>query len=107
MLTPYPHTMRAVRMFSFCSRQKTRKFQRVLLPLHPIWPSVAAFPSLCYLDVTRCNSGISAMSEQVLLSKQIEVLVGSTTLHGSESLCKLLRYLGKQAVEHPHERVKE
>jgi hypothetical protein len=47
------------------------------------------------------------MSQQDLLSKQIEVLVGSTTLHGSESLCKLLRYLGRQAVEHPNERVKE
>ena len=47
------------------------------------------------------------MSEQYLLSKQIEVLVGSTTLHGSESLCKLLRYLGRQAVEHPNGRVKE
>ncbi len=47
------------------------------------------------------------MSEQDLLSNQIEVLVGSTTLHGSESLCKLLRYLGKQAVEHPNDRVKE
>jgi hypothetical protein len=47
------------------------------------------------------------MSEQYLLSKQIEVLVSSTTLHGSESLCKLLRYLGRQAVEHPNERVKE
>ncbi len=47
------------------------------------------------------------MSEQHQLSNQIEVLVSSNTLHGSESLCKLLRYLGRQAVEHPNERVKE
>lgn len=47
------------------------------------------------------------MSDRDLLSKQIEILVSSTTLHGSESLCKLLRYLGRQAVEHPNERVKE
>lgn len=47
------------------------------------------------------------MSEQDQLSTQIEVLVRSNTLHGSESLCKLLRYLGRHAVEHPNERVKE
>lgn len=47
------------------------------------------------------------MSEQSSLPAQIEVLVSSNTLHGSESLCKLLRYLGKKAVEQPNERVKE
>lgn len=34
-------------------------------------------------------------------------MVASHALHGSESLCKLLRYLGKQAVEHPGVAVKE
>jgi len=38
---------------------------------------------------------------------EIERLVNSHTLHGSESLCKLLRYLAKQAVEHPGVPVKE
>lgn len=38
---------------------------------------------------------------------EIERLVASHTLHGSESLCKLLRYLGKQALEHPGVAVKE
>lgn len=47
------------------------------------------------------------MSDQDQLSTQIEILVRSNTLHGSESLCKLLRYLGRHAVEHPNERVKE
>lgn len=47
------------------------------------------------------------MSEQDQFAKQIEVLISSTTLHGSESLCKLLRYLGKHALEDPAGRVKE
>src|SRR6266436_6323885 len=38
---------------------------------------------------------------------EIEKLVASHALHGSESLCKLLRYLGKQALEHPGVPVKE
>lgn len=47
------------------------------------------------------------MSEHDQFAKQIEVLVSSTTLHGSESLCKLLRYLGQHALEDPAGRVKE
>jgi hypothetical protein len=38
---------------------------------------------------------------------QIERLVSSAVLHNAESLCKLLRYLSKQAVDHPGEPVKE
>lgn len=38
---------------------------------------------------------------------QIERLTHSSVLHSSESLCKLLRYLAKQAVDHPGEPVKE
>jgi len=37
----------------------------------------------------------------------IERLVASHALHGSESLCRLLKYLGRQAVEHPGVQVKE
>src|SRR6266481_3736328 len=32
---------------------------------------------------------------------QIDKLLGSHTLHGSESLCKLLRYLANHSLEHP------
>ena len=39
--------------------------------------------------------------------RQIDRLVTSQTLHGSESLCKLLRYLATHAVEHPGVPVKE
>ena len=38
---------------------------------------------------------------------QIERLTASRTLHGSESLCKLLRYLARQALDHPGVAVKE
>jgi hypothetical protein len=37
----------------------------------------------------------------------IERLVASHSLHGSESLCKLLKYLAKQTLEHPGLQVKE
>ena len=38
---------------------------------------------------------------------QIEKLIGSLTLHGSESLCKLLRYLAERAMDQPGIPVKE
>ena len=40
-------------------------------------------------------------------SQEIEKLVNSATLHGSESLCKLLRYLAQHALEHPGTPLKE
>jgi hypothetical protein len=39
--------------------------------------------------------------------RQIDRLVSSNVLQGSESLCKLLRYLAEQALEHPGAGVKE
>jgi hypothetical protein len=47
------------------------------------------------------------LTDRTQLQAEIEKLVASHTLHGSESLCKLLRYLGKQAVDHPGVPVKE
>jgi hypothetical protein len=38
---------------------------------------------------------------------EIERLLNSRTLHGSESLCKLLRYLADQALKHPGSALKE
>jgi hypothetical protein len=38
---------------------------------------------------------------------QVERLISSQTLHGSESLCKLLRYLAKHALDHPGTPLKE
>src|ERR1700747_469999 len=56
----------------------------------------------CYIKVT----GVS-LTERTQFQAEIEKLVASHALHGSESLCKLLRYLGKQALEHPGTAVKE
>jgi hypothetical protein len=47
------------------------------------------------------------LTERAQFQAEIEKLVASHALHGSESLCKLLRYLGKQALEHPGTAVKE
>jgi hypothetical protein len=47
------------------------------------------------------------LTDRSELQSEIDRLVASHTLHGSESLCKLLRYLGRYAVEHPGVPVKE
>ena len=58
----------------------------------------------CYIDVT----GVRVVDRsQCQLDAAIERLVASHSLHGSESLCKLLRYLARQAIEHPGAQVKE
>jgi hypothetical protein len=56
----------------------------------------------CYINVT----GV-AVTDRAQFQAEIEKLIASHALHGSESLCKLLRYLGKQALEHPGTAVKE
>jgi hypothetical protein len=47
------------------------------------------------------------MTERTQSLGQIEKLASSQTLHGSESLCKLLRYLAKHALDHPGTPLKE
>lgn len=47
------------------------------------------------------------MTEKAQNLAQIEKLVASHTLHGSESLCKLLRYLASHSLEHPSSSPKE
>jgi len=47
------------------------------------------------------------LTDRAQFQAEIEKLVASHALHGSESLCKLLRYLGKQALDHPGTQVKE
>jgi hypothetical protein len=46
-------------------------------------------------------------SAEELYWQQIDKLVGSNVLHGSESLCKLLRYLAQHALHEPGTRLKE
>ncbi len=45
--------------------------------------------------------------ERPEISTEINKLISSETLHGSESLCKLLRYLTQHALEHPGVPLKE
>jgi hypothetical protein len=47
------------------------------------------------------------VADRVHYRGQIEKLLSSHALHGSESLCKLLRYLADQALEHPGASPKE
>jgi hypothetical protein len=47
------------------------------------------------------------VSQRDQLLGQIDRLAGSHALHSSESLCKLLRYLARQALEHPADPLKE
>ncbi len=49
----------------------------------------------------------SHVTDAELCLVQVERLVSSHTLHGSESLCKLLRYLADHAVKHPGVPLKE
>jgi len=56
----------------------------------------------CYIDVTG-----TLVQENSQLQAAVERLVASHALHGSESLCKLLRYLAKRAQDQPGVQVKE
>ena len=47
------------------------------------------------------------VTEKALHLEQIEKLLASHSLHGSESLCKLLRYLSNHSLEHPGTSPKE
>lgn len=47
------------------------------------------------------------MTERAQILGEVDKLIGSQTLHGSESLCKLLQYLAKQSLDHPGTPVKE
>ena len=47
------------------------------------------------------------MTEKALFHEQIDKLLSSHALHGSESLCKLLRYLAAHSLEHPGASPKE
>jgi hypothetical protein len=48
-----------------------------------------------------------AVAEREGKLRQVERLIASEVLHGSESLCKLLRYLAEQSSDHPGSGVKE
>lgn len=56
----------------------------------------------CYKPVT----GVTVL-DRTLIQSEIEKLVNSPVLHGSESLCKLLRYVAQHALDHPGAPLKE
>ena len=49
----------------------------------------------------------NSVTEHEQYLAQVDRLVSSHALHGSESLCKLLRYLAKHAIDHPGTPIKE
>jgi len=54
------------------------------------------------MTVTRISG-----SDREQFSQEVDRLINSHILHGSESLCKLLQYLAKHAVDHPSTPLKE
>jgi len=50
---------------------------------------------------------MGGMSDKEQQLRQVERIAASAVLHGSESLCKLLRYLAHHAIEHPGTPLKE
>jgi hypothetical protein len=71
------------------------------------------FPCSGFHRLLRCYKRIlsgsyrGSMSDKEQQLRQVEKVAASTVLHGSESLCKLLRYLAHHAIEHPGTPVKE
>src|SRR5258708_7611231 len=59
------------------------------------------------LSVTALLHGSPSMSERDQYLAQVDRLCGSDVLHGSESLCRLLRYLAKKELENAGVHVKE
>ena len=68
--------------------------------------SLQLLGDLARLLLHRCYAGWGMLAKTQVLS-EIEKLVASPALHGSESLCKLLRYLANHALEHPGTSLKE
>ena len=83
-------------------RASFRTFDTVTLNNARACKEIGELIGSCYIDVT--GVVVSAKAE---LHAAVERLVASHALHGSESLCKLLRYLAKRAQEQPGVQVKE
>jgi len=70
--------------------------------------SLAVGSIVCYVVTKRFFWGYrDSMSDKEQHLRQVEKVAASSVLHGSESLCKLLRYLAHHAIEHPGTPVKE
>src|SRR5713101_8133876 len=71
-----------------------------LIRLRPLKWGLSTTCKLRYLGVTMPVAGVP-VSDRAQQLAQIEKLLNSHGLHGSESLCKLLRFLANCALEHP------
>src|SRR5260370_15648782 len=71
---------------------------------HKLWPCKEMWRGLrwCYNART-----VDTVTEKAQHLAQVEKLLASHALHGSESLCKLLRYLANHSVDHPRTSPKE
>ena len=58
---------------------------------------------MLHLQIRSCYNPVTgvALLDKTLIQVEIEKLANSSVLHGSESLCKLLRYIAKHALDHP------
>jgi hypothetical protein len=79
--------------------ERTGKFLRVLKRLRKLRLVFSTRFEKRYLGVTILPT--CPMNGKIYYQGQIEKLVGSRSLHGSDSLCKLLRYLATHASQHP------
>jgi hypothetical protein len=90
-----------------CSETASSKSFSAFDTVTTINTALAGVFRVCYLAF--CNMGVTSIrvSQREQFLGQIDRLAGSSVLHSSESLCKLLRYLAKQAIDHPGEPAKE
>jgi len=77
-----------------------------LIRLRGISRRVSMMCSVVTTSVTMAGQG-GRVGDKAQYRGQIEKLLGSHALHGSESLCKLLRYLADHAWDHPGTSPKE
>src|ERR1700719_221538 len=64
---------------------------------------------MLHLQIRSCYNAVAGVPllDRTLIQEEIEKLANSSVLHGSESLCKLLRYIAKHALDHPGALLKE
>ena len=73
--------------------KRESKFQQVLIPLQGQVPVLQPPYGPCYFLGRLCYTDPLTMPERDQFLGQVERLCESDVLHGSESLCRLLRYL--------------
>ena len=90
---------------SLIPRRERNKFRRVCHSNLAELFFINALQKMFHLRYIRDIIPVVLSREAVL--EQVERLARSEVLHNSESLCKLLRYLAEQSLEHPGATIKE